>query len=415
MIAVKFNGTEACCRDLREQKSRLDAYRNNLIQIRRKLPLAICVTTNVGSNLNNLTDRLGKLSAQYEKLYTGLADITAGYRRTEAEITGTWSGFTAAEWLRSLVERGEILPWFPELIRTGTGTITIPQWVNALLPSTLFAQLLLGSGSADWTATLFNHTADPDSVSGSVFSMNRSASGTLLGGGAGMSETFSALGYSGKVKHVAEWTPKDGNMTLMASAEGNAYLGQYEFEGHTGIFSNSIKASVGNVGASGAVGMTLMENGRFSPSVSAKVKAEASVAKGEASYQVGSDQYNYHGKVSGTLLGAEAEAKAGLGMITYEDGNGNKVTAFGAEGKVGAEAYVAEGKASGGFTFLGIKVDATVSGKLGGAGVSAGGRIVNGSAEGEIGLGLGAGAGLKISVDWTGFEWPKIKWPKIGW
>ena len=107
----------------------------------------------------------------------------------------------------------------------------------------------------------------------------------------------------------------------------------------------------------------------------------------------------------GTVLGAEAELSGGAGMITYKDETTGKTrTELGVSGKAGAEAYLAEGSISGGFTIFGIEVDVGASGKAGGAGVEAGGRVTTGGISGEIGAGLGLGLGLELSIDWSDFS-----------
>lgn len=72
---------------------------------------------------------------------------------------------------------------------------------------------------------------------------------------------------------------------------------------------------------------------------------------------------------------------------------------------------MAEGTVSGGFTIMGIKIKASVTGKAGGAGIGAEGRATTGGVSGEIKAGLGIGAGLKIDVDWSDFK-PKWPWQK---
>lgn len=80
---------------------------------------------------------------------------------------------------------------------------------------------------------------------------------------------------------------------------------------------------------------------------------------------------------------------------------------MGVKGKVGAEAYVVQGKVSGGITIFGVKIDVGIGGKAGGAGISAEGRFTNGSAKGKIGAGLGVGGELEIGIDWSNFS---FKW-----
>ena len=170
-----------------------------------------------------------------------------------------------------------------------------------------------------------------------------------------------------------------------------------------GLNSSSGEIKVENAAVSGEGKAQLFKDGKLSPEISAKVSGEVSAVKGKIETKTGTDDYNVHGKAEGELLGAKAEAKGGVGKITYKDKEGNTKTGYGVEGSVGAEAYVAQGKISGGFTIAGIKIGVSVSGKAGGAGISAGGRATTGGVSGEIGAGLGLGAGLKLDVDWTDF------------
>ena len=168
-----------------------------------------------------------------------------------------------------------------------------------------------------------------------------------------------------------------------------------------------LEGSLVNASVDGAIGLSLFSNGTFEPSVYANVSAKANVAEGKVSSQFGTNEFNYHTEAKGSVLGAKAEAGVQAGKIMNEDGTYK----YGVSAKAGAEAYVAEGSVSGGFTLFGIKFDASVSGKAGGAGASIGGEATTSSAEGEIGLGLGLGLGLKVKVDWSGFKWPSLKFP----
>ena len=155
-----------------------------------------------------------------------------------------------------------------------------------------------------------------------------------------------------------------------------------------------------------------MKNGKLAPSIGIEGKAEASVVKGEFGIKHGSDKNDVHLKLAGEGLAAEASAKANFGKIESEDSDGNRVTKYGWETRVGAEAYLAKGKIEGGFKFCGIKVDLSVGGKLGGAGARVGGSITNSSASGEIGLGFVAGLGINVNVDWSNADVDIFNWFK---
>lgn len=200
----------------------------------------------------------------------------------------------------------------------------------------------------------------------------------------------------------ASWDTKDGDVGLAAKGKISFSAADGKISGNIGDVKGTMEGSVGNAGAEGSVGISLFSGGQLAPAVYGSAKAEANVAEGKVSGQFGTDEYNAHISADGTLLGAEAEAKLQAGKIVEEDGT----VKYGVEGKVGAEAYVAEGSISGGFTLFGIKFDASVEGKAGGAGAKAGGEISTGTAEGELGLGLGLGLGVKVKMDWTNFKWP---------
>ncbi len=219
------------------------------------------------------------------------------------------------------------------------------------------------------------------------------------------------VGYDGKfhVGHLeaknssgASWDVKSGDVHAEFGGKVSFSGVDGEISGNIGAGKGTLEGSIGNASAQGSIGLTLFSGGQFAPAIYGEAKAKANVAQGKVSGQIGEDDSNVHVAAEGTLLGAEAEAKFQAGKIVEEDGTVN----YGVEGKVGAEAYVAEGSVSGGFTLFGIKIDATVDGKAGGAGAKAGGKVTGGAAEGELGLGLGLGVGVKIKIDWTNFKWP---------
>ncbi len=203
---------------------------------------------------------------------------------------------------------------------------------------------------------------------------------------------------------------EDGNIKYLgAEVNGSVTyaLAAGEVAGSIGLLSGTIKGSVGNAAVKGAVGASLFKDGKLSPALYAKASAEASVLKGSAETKFGTKDENIFAKASGEVLGAKATAEGSVGVIKTTDENGVTHTSYGATGKVGAEAYVAQGSVSGGFTLFGIKISGTVTGKAGGAGVSAGGSVTTSGVSGEIGAGLGLGAGLKINIDWSGFDLKK--------
>lgn len=242
-------------------------------------------------------------------------------------------------------------------------------------------------------------------IEGAVLGRKATTEGSIFGFDSSGSAEGDVIGGSIKTKSIAKWNPGKGDAGIEKSVEAEGHLAKGKLKGNVGLVGGELSGTVGSVGATGKIGATLYKDGKFSPTLDAKLKAEAAAAKGSAEAKFGTDEFNGHIKGSGTLLGAEAEASGSFGKITYKDETtGQTKTAVGAKGKVGAEAYLAQGKVSGGFTIFGVKIDAGVTGKAGGVGVSAEGRVTAGSASGKIGAGLGLGAGVEISIDWSDFS-----------
>lgn len=240
-------------------------------------------------------------------------------------------------------------------------------------------------------------------IQGSVIGGTIVKNGSLLGFDTSGTLKGDVLGGSIKTESVAKWNPGKGDARLEKSIKAEGHLAQGEVAGSIGLLSKKITGTVGSVGATGKVGVSLFKDGKLSPSVEAKLKAEVAALKGNAEVKFGNEKNNVHLKGSGTLFGAAAEASGSAGVIRSVDPNTNEVkTEYGIEGKVGAEAYVAQGTVSGGFTLFGVKIDASLTGKAGGAGVSAGGKATTGGVSGKIGAGLGVGAGIEINIDWSG-------------
>lgn len=260
---------------------------------------------------------------------------------------------------------------------------------------------IAGVGMAGTTA------AGPSSngLSGAVWTIGGAAAiGSTIGG----SYSADFLGYSADGKIYNNWNITDGEFGLGAEGEVEGHLASGEASGRFGLLNGSAGLSVGNAAVGGSIGATLFQNGSFRPSVNVGVEADASVLDGNASVSLGTDGNNIHADAEGSLLSANAHADAGVGYVTVKGADGEDKTAFGVSATAGAEAYVAEGSVSGGFSFFGIDIDVGLEGKAGGAGVEAGGSITTNGVSGKIGAGIGIGGGLSISIDWSDFKWPKL-------
>lgn len=133
------------------------------------------------------------------------------------------------------------------------------------------------------------------------------------------------------------------------------------------------------------------EEGEVS-TIGAKVSGSATVLSGEAEGRLGLEDMNVHGEAEGALLGAGAEAEAG---ITYGT-NGEFTAKAGAE----AEAYLAKGEVKGGFTVFGIDIEVGAEGMIG---VQAEAEVEAGLDGFGFDLGLGP-IGLDIAIDWSDFD-----------
>lgn len=204
----------------------------------------------------------------------------------------------------------------------------------------------------------------------------------------------------------ADENGKTKSVFLGAGGEAEAHVMKGELETKSfGLFTDKAKLSVGNASAEGKVGITLMDGGKFAPGIGANASAKANVAEGSVTQQFGTDNYNLYNTASGKVLGAEAKASAGVGMVSYKDStSGQTKTGFGVSAEAGAEAYIAQGTVKSGFTIAGIKFDGGITGKYGAVGAKAGGHVTTSDIGGSVDLGLGLGLGVNFNVDFSGFK-----------
>ena len=195
---------------------------------------------------------------------------------------------------------------------------------------------------------------------------------------------------------------KEVGVSAGITAEGSVLQGKID-EQVGDLYLNG-QADLLTGAVSGKIGATLFKDGKFNPSLFANGEAKVAVAKGKVGARYGDEKNNVHVNADGSVLGAEAHVKSQIGMLEYTDSSGNKQTGFGVAASAGAEAYVAKGRVSGGFSLFGVKVDIGAEGKLLDAGASAGVEYIPGKFKGKIGAGLGLGAGLDISIDWSNVD-----------
>ena len=204
----------------------------------------------------------------------------------------------------------------------------------------------------------------------------------------------SLLGVAGKVAPEGNGNldPVDDELNLAGGVQGS--LEGYAAQGSASLDAGEYvhaegEAQVWAMSAAASAGATLYEEGVFSPSLNAGYELGLTGLSHEESVRVGSQDFNVHAQSSAELLSLESSAEA----------------TFGSQGiglSFGDEAYVAQGTIGRGITFMGVSMDVSLTGKIGGAGGTAGAKITRDYAMGSIGLGLGAGLGFAVRVDWSG-------------
>ena len=278
-----------------------------------------------------------------------------------------------------------------------------------------FDTLLYGPAAAGIINSAQNVDDEDEEKSVSRIKGSIGAAGSILGMDASCKAEGDILGasYEQENKFGVEWSEdEEGNVNLdsigaEASISGEVHAAKGSVEGNIGYLKGSAAVAVGTIAGTGAVGACLYKDGKLSPQIYAQAKAEAVAAQGEVETSLGTENTNIHAGAEGKVLAAEATAEVQAGKVTYEDKNGNEKTGYGIAGEVGAEACLASGTVSGGFTIMGIEIDVGLTGKAASIGGKASGSITTGGVNTSIGASLGLGVGLDLSIDWSGF--------KIGW
>lgn len=225
-------------------------------------------------------------------------------------------------------------------------------------------------------------------------------------GGMGESPIFGVDISLGYLKFESEYGQWNDATIVEASAGVEASAVDLEVSGSYGAISCEAEAQLisGEAGMSGKV--KLMEDGVFAPQITAEAEAEATFAQGGIGAAIGNEYIDVHTNAEGEFIHAEAEAGIGAGEITYKDEDGNTKTVTGVYAGAGAEAYIAKGSIGGGINILGIVIDVSAEGKIGGVGASANVGFYVDRLEAGLGLGCLAGLGLDVSIDWSDFKWP---------
>lgn len=234
------------------------------------------------------------------------------------------------------------------------------------------------------------------------------ATGDILGASAG----YDTVGeFSIKFDENGHLDKNSSKVKIGVKGDAEGHVAHGEVAGNIGYLNGGAEGTFLTGGAKGEVGLTIIDDGKFTPSVYGELGVEGSVLEGKADAHFGSDDNNIHADAEGALLTGKAGVEGGAGRIKIKDeATGKEEVIWGVKGEAKAEAYLAEGSVSGGISILGVDIDIELEGKAGGGGVGAGGYVGTGGVCGELDVGFLVGAGVKIEVDWSDFKLPKWPW-----
>jgi len=379
-IRINVSGVMNNSPSINNSIGKVSSAKNGIASLCWQIDDRIKSRKNIASRLNNVIQSLENIESQMQQMKSVVENGAGQYHSTDKNI---------------LFNYGNI----EKLVGFGRPVGLAGFFIDNVSTKTI-------NNSALHKASIDNQESNKDKNNVSMFSGKVEKSGSILGINAAGSAEGDLIGGSVETSAKAKFDIKGKEIGAELKAEMEGHLAKGKVAGNIGVLSGSLETSLVNASASGSIGATLFKKGKFIPSLTAKLEAEVSAAKGEAEAKIGNDTIDAHVNASGSVLEAKAEAELGVGKVALKNDKKKDIVGYGIVGKVGAEAYAAEGEVSGGLTIFGIKVDASVEGKAGGAGIEAEGGVTTGGVGGKIGLGLGLGAGLSINVDWSDFKLP---------
>lgn len=378
-------------RRIAEEESKMLAQLQNIyngvVSHSRSISFSDGSTVYIRNRLQNVSNSIGSQRETLKRMKNKLSDAADKYEKTEDRICNA-----SKDGVVSLLDK-----------------ITAPDGFdlifNPFLPKTggLFGfdfGVMTKEEASKWLE---------DFISGNGIGVSASASAAvaLAEGSYAKELKYGTVEASGKLYSASgeasaqAFMNKDG-MGANAHAEGKFSAAEGEASYNSKYAAASVSGSLYAVEAAAAATAFIgYKDGKFQGELSVGGEAKASVAHGAAEGRLGTENFNAHANAEGSLLGAGAEAKAGVTFDEY----GNAT----AEAKAGAEAYLAKGEVKGGFTFLGIEVNVGAEGMVG-VQAEAGGKVTTSGFELDLGLGP---IGGNLEVDWSGFKLPEL--PKIDW
>lgn len=400
-LRVDWNQMQLCADSFSNCQTALKRCIDTVTQTKNHLQWQLRIQMDITAGLNRSVRRMETLQNSMRQMSAVLQKSAEDYRRTEIQIA-----------------TGQSNPMI--------GCMFLPEIFETLGSSAGSFSGGGGFGGGGGGAGIRGGTDGSNLWSGALFTGGVAVGSSLFGLQTSGGASYELFGGSVDTVGKATWKIEEGELNAKCGITAGGHAVQGTIEGSVGNRTGSLTGEFLTGSVTGAIGVGLMRDGVFAPSLQGEVKAEGSVLHGEAKYQNGTEDFNVHTNAEGSILTGEVGAKGGIGVITEELPDGRVETYYGVEGKVSAEGYVFQGEVSTGFTLFGIKVDASIEGNALGAGFEAGGKITANGASGKIGAGLGVGGGVEISVDWSDFEWPDFSdfrlpdWnaadiPVIGW
>lgn len=374
-----------CGRQLQDVNSTLLKLTGELAMI-DFVSITTVATWSLVGRLTQITKNVGSLTAKSSTLVKTLTHVGEEYQNTETTLANSSTRGSVASGAGSNYSQNGL----------GVGAFAGVGAVAAAAGNAVNA-----SGVGEKSAAYWKGSVEAD---GKILGFDSSGKAT-----ADVLQASYDTKFGSKVKWKEDsetGKKKFDTLTLFeAGVEGKAHVASGKLEGSIGGLQGAATGTVGAISAAGSLGANLYKGGKLSPQIYAKAEAKASAAEGKIQGSLGTDEFDAHAKASGKALTATAKAEAAMGKVTYTNkATGKEVTGWGGVVEAGAEAYLAEGKVSGGIKLFGIDIDVGVSGKAGGAGVKAGAAATTGGFTASVGAGLGLGAGLDISIDWSDFK-----------
>ena len=402
-ITVKWSGISNASTQFYGFASDVGNYAASIRSITNNLKIPNKVKYQIKYSINAKCDSLNNVQKKLRAMGSVLNQAQHQYKSTENQIVSSGKATSIVIPQASINMPASLKKLFTNLGLTNSHSIdAIWKKLNRFNPNMLGTLVgvggVLGKGTASFMNTVKHSTTLSNKIQGSLVNGSKTINGNVLGFSSSGTASGDLIGGSLKTEFTSSLT------SINAKVAGEGHLAQGKVEGNIGLFSGSATGTVGQVEGSGKLGISLIKDGKISPTIEAELKASATGAKGSVNAAFGTQKYNVHADASGKILNANAQASGAIGVIRSKGENGQERVEFGAKGSVGAEAYLAQGKVSGGFTLFGIKVNVGAEGKAGGAGIKAGGKVTTGGISGKIDLGLGLGAGLEIGIDWSGFK-----------